>query len=524
MANIPSAKDYIHLLQKLYKFRHSIPDAKIHFSEAMLTLAEESLVNKGMGYCWFPKAGHFFVMSKPDLVKAFYKQPGTPFSQVSFFKRLAVVLGPNNLMSSELNSATHNQLRPAILNRNTQFLKHLPDIVHHFFNNYTRPKPLTEVMEALSRAVLIAAYFDKNIVARFEKHYARSRNLTDDLLSLIELDLFSQKKHSDLVAIRERLFLFGYDLLRSPKHGNNSFSWINLLLKVRVQQHATVCKTMHILLGKTYTKGEWPILSNQDWMRLLDYAREQTDKTLLSIYIREAINESIFIPLLGFDATATMLCTTIRIIIENPRIKARVKEEIHLLKTAQPKLTRHISYLDAVMREALRLFPPTPLIPEIVSERFSLSYQGKTLTFPKHAMVLIPLELLHRYPSIELTPDEQIQFGETQIASNTVFPERYNPHKPDGEPYHSRLYPQLSGFSFFSFKGENDETERKCPGSRLALSEGKEVLYQLLDKRDFKLFNHQPVCFSNSYEKPIQKSEGGGTLLLENLAPNLELT
>jgi len=490
----------------------------------MLALGEQSLVKNGIGYCWMPVVGHIFVLSKPQHLEALYNQPGSAFSQIPFFKRLAVVLGADNLMSAQVHSATHTTLRQAILNRNEQFLKHLPTTVHDFFEKYKKkaPQPLTEVMEALSRAVLLSAYFEKNIVNRFEEKYAAVTNLTEDLLSLIELEILSHKKHNDLLAVRERLFAFGYELLCVPNQPDAVFSWLNLLLKVRVQQHADICKTMHILLKKTEVIRQWPTLSTNDWLELLRYAREQADTTPLSVRIRDAVNESIFIPLLGFDATATMLCTTIRIIMENPRIKARVKEEMRLLKTTTPKLSSHISYLDAVMQEALRLFPPTPLIPEIATERFSIPCNGRTLTFAKQAMIIIPLELLHRYPSIELTQEEQRQFGQVLIDSGTVFPERYNPRKPDGELFHSRLYPPLPDYSFFSFKGKKAAAKRKCPGSSLALSEGMQVMHQLLDREDFTLLDHQPLTFFNDYKKSIQRSQGGGILSLTTPRLNLE--
>lgn len=526
VASLPSAKDYMHLLKNLLASRHSTSDSKIHFTKAMLTLGEQSLNQNGVGYCWLPVAGHIFILSKPQHIEALYNQPGSVFSQISFFERLAVVLGTGNLMSSEVHSATHSTLRQAILNRNKQFLQHLPQIVHDFFEKYRKqpPQPLTEVMEKLSRAVLLSAYFEKNIVNRFEKKYATVTNLTEDLLSLIELEMLSHKKHNDLLAVRERLFAFGYGLLCVPNQPDAVFSWLTLLLKVRVQQHVKICRDMHILLQKTEEPGQWPSLSSYDWQQLLSYARVHGDKTPLSTSLRDTVNESIFIPLLGFDATATMLCTTIRIIMENPRIKVQVKEEMRLLKTTTPKLSSHMGYLDAVMQEALRLFPPTPLIPEIVTARFSIPCNGRILTFPKQAMILIPLELLHRYPPIELTPKEQQQFDQILINSGTVFPERYNPRKPDGELFHMRLYPSLPDYSFFSFKGKKPAAKRRCPGSSLALSEGTQVMHELLDKGDFTLLDHQPLTFFNDYEKSIQRSQGGGLLALATPKLNLEPT
>lgn len=54
-----------------------------------------------------------------------------------------------------------------------------------------------------------------------------------------------------------------------------------------------------------------------------------------------------------------------------------------------------LSYIEAVILEALRISPPAPVIPEIIMQPFNLDINGKNLELPQGSLVFMPMEALH---------------------------------------------------------------------------------------------------------------------------------
>ncbi|KAI4858863.1 putative benzoate 4-monooxygenase cytochrome P450 [Hypoxylon rubiginosum] len=66
----------------------------------------------------------------------------------------------------------------------------------------------------------------------------------------------------------------------------------------------------------------------------------------------------------GGEATAACICATIYLLLKNPRAYARVKTEVcssfQSERSIETSSLKHLDYLNAVIEESLRIYPPTP--------------------------------------------------------------------------------------------------------------------------------------------------------------------
>lgn len=535
----PSAASYLSLIKDVALLR-TIPSAKTELQTRFMTfiaeLGSRSLDEHGSGIAYFrlPDLTPIFVLSNKSAVQQLYaKANEKKFGQKQFFERLSVILGSDNLMSSVLGSETHSMIRQSILSRNELNRPHVASMVMDFFKEYeteqgARGQPLSKVMDKLSRRVLLTTYFGQAIIRPFEKLYHAS--LTKELINcLFSLDTIKHDEKKNLLLLRDRVFNFGCQIIFSSEEITKQLmveqSWLNYLLRVRVLMNPEV-KSQLEQLGINSTKQ----LTAAQCELLIKYSIEHSDATLLSTLVRDVVNESLFIPLLGFDATATALITALRIAIQDKRIYTLIKEEIQQKILAKESFELHspwdsrtesgaLSYAEAVLLEALRLSPPAPIVPEIIHETINLDIDGTTLTLPPKALVFIPMQGVHthvkHFPDIELSNEGQRIFGKKAMSANDIFPERWGPKNSTHDFYNAHFFAETP----VSYSPGTMEKEgglltfktgaRRCPGLRIAMTEIM-ALFRMLATYKFELTAEEHLELHFNYETPLQRNGGIG--------------
>ena len=156
----------------------------------------------------------------------------------------------------------------------------------------------------------------------------------------------------------------------------------------------------------------------------------------------------------GHETTSLGLSWTLHLLSRHPEIEARAVAEIEAVTGGAEVAPEHIPRLDYVRQvfsEAMRLFPPAPMISRQASEPMELG----GLKLETGALVVIPIYALHRH---RLLWDE---------------PERFDPHRFAPEAAAAR-----HRFAFMPFGGG----PRVCIGAAFAMQEAVGVLAVLLQR------------------------------------------
>jgi cytochrome P450 len=192
-------------------------------------------------------------------------------------------------------------------------------------------------------------------------------------------------------------------------------------------------------IARRRTEGGAPGARADILAMLLD-ARDEAGAPLTDAELRD---ELMTLLVAGHETTATMLCWAFDMILSEPRVVRRLREELG--GGADPMTNE---YLEAVLKEVLRLRPVIPAVGRKISEPTEIA--GHLL--PAGTLLVPNTFLAHRLPDIYPEP----------LAFR---PERFLDKKPD--PY-----------AFFPFGGG----VRRCLGMAFAMVELKVVLATVLGK------------------------------------------
>lgn len=543
----PTPIEYLSLVNEMVRLKlttspQATQQLQAQFMNFVVKLGTQSLQQgRGIGSFKLPhlKRTPVFVLSNRTAIQQLYTRDNEKkFGQQQFFTRLALILGSNNLMSSKLGSDTHKMIRQAILNRNEAFRPKVAQMVADFFQEYEQQtaqnSSLSEVMDKLSRRVLLSTYFGENVVQQFEELY--NSNLTKQLIdSLFSLDPIKEEEKEELLMLRTTIFKLGCQLIYSSPALTTQLtqeqSWLNYLLTVRIIKDSKLKKELEqlgIMGTETLSAEQAQLLISCALKNTTNNLDEALNDSPLSQLVQDVVNESLFIPLLGFDATATVLITALRIAIQDKRIYSIIKNEMQQKTSSEEQFevnstwdNHHLSYAEAVLLEALRLAPPAPIVPEMMNETVNLQLDDFVLTLPKGALVFIPLESLHthtaHFPNITLSQRGQQQLGKKVISAKDIFPERWGPKSSLGTVYNADFFEdEPQGLrpgalekqgGLLSFK----TGARRCPGLRIAITEILSLL-RLLAIYEFELTDEEQLKLRFNYATPLQRNGGLGLL------------
>lgn len=180
---------------------------------------------------------------------------------------------------------------------------------------------------------------------------------------------------------------------------------------------------------------------------------------------RQLRDETMTLFLAGHETTALTLSWTWYLLAQNPVTEGRLREELSRVlagRRMEAKDTESLPYLDAVIREALRLYPPAYLIARLAIEPFDLG----GYSFPAGTTVLMSQWVMHR----------DARYFPEPLAFR---PERWL----DG------LAARLPAHAYFPFGGG----PRRCIGQGFAMMEAALVAGTLAQKFRFELESGQTI-------------------------------
>ncbi|XP_011172781.1 cytochrome P450 9e2 [Solenopsis invicta] len=226
-----------------------------------------------------------------------------------------------------------------------------------------------------------------------------------------------------------------------------------------------------------------------DMLQLMMETRSNGGKTELSI--DDMVAQAFIFFFGGFDSTSTLMCFAAHEIAMNQDIQKRLQNEIdQVLEDTNGQVpyeaVNGMAYLDAVISEALRMYPGGVNLDRLCLKDFELppALPGmKPLTVKKGHGIWIPVYGLHHDP----------QYFEE--------PEKFDPERFLGE----RKKHSLNSGAYLPF----GLGPRMCIGNRFALLETKVLLFQLLARCDLNPCEKTPIPIKIAKDGFILRPEGG---------------
>jgi cytochrome P450 len=166
----------------------------------------------------------------------------------------------------------------------------------------------------------------------------------------------------------------------------------------------------------------------------------------------EVHDELVTLLVAGHETTATALAWTLRWLLPDRTLVARLKDEIASAAGDPLKLAK-LELLDATVKEALRLQPVIPMVGRVLQQPARIG----TLDLPAGTAVAASIYLVHQRPSLYPEP-------------RRFRPERFLGFKP-------------AAWEFLPFGGGL----RKCVGAAFAIYEMKMVLAAMLPRVEMRL-------------------------------------
>ncbi|GIY20841.1 cytochrome P450 3A4 [Caerostris darwini] len=186
-----------------------------------------------------------------------------------------------------------------------------------------------------------------------------------------------------------------------------------------------------------------------------------SEKLIRKMTDADILDNSVVFFLAAYETTSTALAFTTHFLIHYPEAQDKIREEVQQLLESEAELDYYsvnkLQYLDQVLQESLRLYPPAYLF---VSRECGEDVDLGEIKLKKGMGIQVPSYHLHRDP--ELWGSDASEFK----------PERFSPENK------FKIHPMA--FQAFG------QGPRNCVGMRFAYMEAKLALARLLSKYKFK--------------------------------------
>ncbi|KAK9709439.1 hypothetical protein K7432_009034 [Basidiobolus ranarum] len=313
-----------------------------------------------------------------------------------------------------------------------------------------------------------------------------------DLFTLIDsmdskTDLFEIMSLVSLDSLGSLIYGFDFQAIRNPKGeyvsaylaaieaaSDNLYMFVPILDFFPIGSRARGHKAVEHLRG---------LLSNLaiDKSKEIQNAKDtQNPDDLLTVLVEawldkqltmdEIVNELITFNMAGHDTNSSLLCCTIYLLAKHSDVQTKVREEIrvafqsHTSMMELPSIAelKSLEYLEAVIKETLRLYPPVPIVPtRITAYDTNIGH----IPVPKGTLVSLNYFAMHRSDQYW---DEPAKFNPSRWLA---------PNKPD---------PALLAWGPFG------GGKRICIGQSFSMTEVTVVLCMLVRRYNLKLPEDSP--------------------------------
>jgi len=232
-------------------------------------------------------------------------------------------------------------------------------------------------------------------------------------------------------------------------------AWVPTAVNRRFR--ASARKVDEVILGIIDARRRGPGgAAADDLLSLLIRARDEDGSPMTDAEVRD---EAVTLFLAGHETTALALTYSLYLLAAHPERQARLADELdRVLDGRTPSLgdLENLKYLDAVVLEAMRLYPPA----WVVARQALTDVEIGSYHFRKAAEFVMSPWVLHR------------------DATTFDDPEAFKPERWDGDLAH-----RLPRFAYFPFGGG----PRVCIGNRFAMMEAKLVLAVAIQRFRFEV-------------------------------------
>jgi cytochrome P450 len=194
---------------------------------------------------------------------------------------------------------------------------------------------------------------------------------------------------------------------------------------------------------------------HDDVLAMLLESRDEDGSGLTDVEIQDQV---ISLIAAGYETTSAALAWAVQAVLSDDTVRERAREEVLTVLGEGPltaEALQRLTYLDNVVSETLRLYPPAVMSARKVATDFT--FDGQRI--PKGTMVLYSPYVTHRLPEVWPEPER-------------FRPERWDPADPD--------YRAATPATFLPFGGG----PHRCIGAGFATTGIKVVLARLLHRVD----------------------------------------
>ncbi|KAL0100771.1 hypothetical protein PUN28_019270 [Cardiocondyla obscurior] len=204
-----------------------------------------------------------------------------------------------------------------------------------------------------------------------------------------------------------------------------------------------------------------------DMIHLLMQARDKEGENVHKMTLNDIVSQAFIFFVAGFETSATLMCFVAHELAVNQDVQDRLREEVqrHFAegngKISYEELSK-MSYMDMVVSEALRKYPPAIFSDRLCVKKYELPVPQpgyKSVTIEPDHVVLVPTYGIHHDPKYFPNPDK-------------FDPERFSEENKDN----------ISPYTYLPF----GHGPRKCIGNRFVLMETKILIAHILQKFTIK--------------------------------------